>query len=80
MNFMDIVNAVKEVGLLPVMVILFILFQFRTIVRLEKYNEMLIKYIFEMKGGKTDGVKIDNRDNISYSVSTDSDKDREKGL
>lgn len=72
MDFVEIIKAVKEIGLLPVMVILFILFQFRTIVRLEKYNEMLIKFILEMKRGDASGFKINNRDNSPRIPDSDS--------
>ncbi|MBF0557103.1 MAG: hypothetical protein HQK96_21525 [Nitrospirae bacterium] len=75
MELTNIVNAVKEIGFVPVLVILMLLFQFRTIVRLEKYNEMLVKHILKMKGGQQNGNKDGSRD-IPYDSSiTDSNND-----
>lgn len=54
MNLESIFNAVNNIGLLPVLTILFILFQFRTILRLEKENEKLLALLLKTLGGKKD--------------------------
>ncbi|MBF0539682.1 MAG: hypothetical protein HQL03_15685 [Nitrospirae bacterium] len=45
MDFIQIVSAVKEIGLVPVVVILLILLHFRHVSRLEKQNEKLNQYV-----------------------------------
>lgn len=55
MDISEIFKAIKDIGLAPVLIILLLLFQFRTIVRLEKENERLLELL--LKGWKKNGDK-----------------------
>jgi len=62
MDVETIFRAIKEIGLPAVVIILLLLFQFRTIVRLEKENERLLDLLLKFaKGGdKLNGDKNHN--------------------
>jgi hypothetical protein len=50
----SLVQAVKEIGLTPVVVLLLLIFQFRTIIRLERENERLLTIVLKLTGGHPD--------------------------
>jgi len=55
-----IFEAVKDIGLVPVIVILLLLFQFRTIKRLERQNDVLLDKVLKLSGGNKNEPKINN--------------------
>ncbi|MBV6340498.1 hypothetical protein, partial [Candidatus Magnetobacterium casense] len=78
MDFMQIVTAVKEIGLVPVVVILLILLHFRHVSRLEKQNEKLINTLFKILEENKHGLKNDSRRNPPHNIRSGSLPDREE--
>ncbi|MBI4753320.1 hypothetical protein HY793_02965 [Candidatus Desantisbacteria bacterium] len=61
MNIEIIFDAVKDIGLPSVLIILLLLFQFRSIIKLEKEKEKLLDLLLKHFGGEKNGRdKIDN--------------------
>ena len=61
MNIEIIFDAVKDIGLPSVLIILLLLFQFRSIIKLEKEREKLLDLLLKHFGGEKNGMdKIDN--------------------
>ncbi|MBF0338730.1 MAG: hypothetical protein HQL05_12990 [Nitrospirae bacterium] len=75
---MQIVDAVKEVGLVPVIVILLILLHFKHVSRLEKQNEKLMGTLLKILEENRHGTKMDSRYNTPDNVHSGRLPDREK--
>ncbi|MEK6733046.1 MAG: hypothetical protein AABY55_05405 [Candidatus Omnitrophota bacterium] len=60
MDIKIIFEAVKDIGLLSVLIILLLLFQFRSIIKLEKDREKLLDLLLKHLGGGKNGDKVDD--------------------
>ena len=60
MDINIIFEAVKDIGLPSVLIILLLLFQFRSIIKLEKDKEKLLDLLLKYLGGGKNGDKADD--------------------